>query len=222
MIKGIKFSKAEELGVRQPKSCDNCKHCVRSRNRVELMKKTEAAELAMIEQNVTIDPDNNCETIRDPSMGDLSKFKDNQRQAKACAEPLEKKLTKNNTRDVYNDEYVVKKLVREETFDIKTEEQTHVESEESGGEDRGGPLTPTQSLPQSHGEVLVVKNMQDCHLEEKVDEYDNKLSCTPPVKKFKPRYSGTVAEGSVWQDGPIETLFSGKLAHQQRFCQSYP
>ena len=69
------------------------------------MTQTEAAELAMIEQNVTVDTENNCVRIRYPTKGDLSQFKDNQKQAKACAESLERKLTKNNTRELYNSEF---------------------------------------------------------------------------------------------------------------------
>ena len=52
------FLEAEELGVSQPKRCDTCKHCTRCSHRAEHMSKREAAELVMIEQNVTLDPSN--------------------------------------------------------------------------------------------------------------------------------------------------------------------
>ena len=100
VAKGINFLEAEELGVGQPKRCDTCKHCVRCSYRVEHMTKVKAAELAMIEQNVTVDPAEKCVRIRYPTKGDLSQFKDNQGQAVGCAVSLEKRLTRNNTRDI--------------------------------------------------------------------------------------------------------------------------
>ena len=66
VAKGINFLEAEELGVGQPKRCETCKHCVRCSYRVEHMTKVEAAELAMIEQNVTVDPTEKCVRIRYP------------------------------------------------------------------------------------------------------------------------------------------------------------
>ena len=66
----------------QPKRCDTCKHCVRCSYRVEHKTKMEAAKLAMIEQNVTVDPPNKCVRIRYPTKGDLCQLKDNRGQAK--------------------------------------------------------------------------------------------------------------------------------------------
>ena len=59
----------------------------------------------MIEQNVTVDPIKQCVSIRYPTKGDLSQFKDNQGQARACAESLERRLIKNNTIEGYNIEF---------------------------------------------------------------------------------------------------------------------
>merc|ERR1711888_107795 len=52
-----------------------------------------------------VDTANKCVRFRYPTKGDLSQFKDNMGQARACAESLEKRLKKNNTRDVYNAEF---------------------------------------------------------------------------------------------------------------------
>ena len=101
----MNFLEAEELGVSQPKRCDTCKHCTRCSHRAEHMSKKEAAELVMIEQNVTLDPSNKRVMIRYPAKGDLSQLKDNRRQAIGCAAFQEKKLAKNKTRDLYNAEF---------------------------------------------------------------------------------------------------------------------
>ena len=65
----------------QPKRCDTCKHCVRCSYRAEHMTKVEAAEITMLEQNVTVDLANKKVCIRYPTKGDLSQFRDNQGQA---------------------------------------------------------------------------------------------------------------------------------------------
>ena len=69
------------------------------------MTRKEAAELAMIEQNMTLDPSNNNVKIRYPAKGDLSQLRDNRGQAIGCAASLEKKLSKDKTRELYNDEF---------------------------------------------------------------------------------------------------------------------
>ena len=69
------------------------------------MSKKEAAELVMIEQNVTLDPSNKKMMIRYPAKGDLSQLKDNRRQAIGCAAAQERKLAKNKTRELYNAEF---------------------------------------------------------------------------------------------------------------------
>ena len=99
------FLEAEELGVSQPKRCDTCKHCTRCSHRAEHMTKKEAAELVMIEQNVTLDPASKNVKIRYPAKGDLSQMKDNRGQALGCATSLERKLAKDKTRKLYNDEF---------------------------------------------------------------------------------------------------------------------
>ena len=66
------------------------------------MTKVEAAELAMLEQNVTVDLANKRVSIRYPTKGDLSQFRDNQGQAMGCATSLEKRLTWNKTCYLYN------------------------------------------------------------------------------------------------------------------------
>merc|ERR1711867_315636 len=99
------FLEAEELGVSQPKRCDTCKHCMRCSHRAEHMSKKEAAELVMIEENVTLDPVNNNVKIRYPAKGDLSQLQDNRKQAIGCAASLEKKLAKDKTRELYNNEF---------------------------------------------------------------------------------------------------------------------
>ena len=86
------FLEAEELGVGQPRRCDTCKHCVRCSHRAEHMTRREAAELVMIEQNVTVDPANKCVRIRYPTKGDLRQMRDNRGQAIAYAAALERKL----------------------------------------------------------------------------------------------------------------------------------
>ena len=105
----------------QPKHCDTCKHCTRCSHRAEHMSKREAAELVMIEQNVTLDPSSKTVMIRYPAKGDLSQLKDNRGQALGCAASLEKKLSKNKTRELYNAEFqgyvnrgVFKELSRDE------------------------------------------------------------------------------------------------------------
>ena len=69
------------------------------------MSKREAAELVMIEQNVTLDPSSKTVMIRYPAKGDLSQMKDNRGQALGCATSLERKLAKDKTRKLYNDEF---------------------------------------------------------------------------------------------------------------------
>ena len=94
------FLQAEELGVGQPRGCDSCKHCVRCSHRAEHMTRREAAELVMIEQNVTVDPANKCVRIRYPTKGDLCQMRDNRGQAIACAAALERKLSCDKTREI--------------------------------------------------------------------------------------------------------------------------
>ena len=89
----------------QPRRCDTCKHCVRCSYRAEYMTKVEAAELAMLEQNVTVDLANKRVNIRYPTKGDLSQFRDNQGQAIGCAVSLEKRLIRNKTRHLYDAEF---------------------------------------------------------------------------------------------------------------------
>ena len=69
------------------------------------MTKVEAAELAMLEQNVTMDLANKRVSSRYPTKGDLSQFRDNQGQAMGCATSLERRLTRNKTRHLYNTEF---------------------------------------------------------------------------------------------------------------------
>merc|ERR1711867_110456 len=101
----VKFFEAEELGVGQPRRCDTCKNCVRCSYRAEYMTKVEAAELAAIEQNVVVDLANKRVSMRYPTKGDLSQFRDNQGQAIGCAVSLEKRLIRNKTRHLYNAEF---------------------------------------------------------------------------------------------------------------------
>ena len=102
----------------QPRRCNTCKHCVRCSYRAEHMTKVEAAELAMLEQNVTVDLANKRVSIRYPTKGDLCQFQDNQGQAMGCAASLERWLTRNKTRHLYNTEftgYVERGVFRELT-----------------------------------------------------------------------------------------------------------
>ena len=62
----------------------------------------EAAELAMIEQNVTLNPPNKCVRIRYTTKGDPNQMKDNRGQAMGCAVALEWKLLQNKTREIHN------------------------------------------------------------------------------------------------------------------------
>ena len=64
------------------------------------MTKVKAAKLAMIEQNVTVDLANKKVSIRYPTKGDLSQFRDNQGQAMGCATSLERRLAQNKTRHI--------------------------------------------------------------------------------------------------------------------------
>merc|ERR1711867_258098 len=105
-IQGVaNFFKAEELGVGQPRRCDTCKHCVRCSYRAEYMTKVEAAKLAMLEQNVTVDLANKRVSMRYPTKGDLSQFREYQGQAIGCAASLERRLIWNKTRHLYNTEF---------------------------------------------------------------------------------------------------------------------
>ena len=69
------------------------------------MTKVEAAELAMLEQNVTVDLANKRVSSRYPTKGDHSQFRDNQGQAMGCAMSLERRLTQNKIRRLYNTEF---------------------------------------------------------------------------------------------------------------------
>ena len=54
---------------------------------------------------MTLDPSNNNVKIRYPAKGDLSQLQDNRGQAIGCAVSLERKLSKNKTRELYNNEF---------------------------------------------------------------------------------------------------------------------
>merc|ERR1712082_209479 len=97
----VTLDETEELVVTQPKQ-------------------EEAAELVLIEQNVTLDPANKNVKIRYPAKGDLTQLQDNRGQAIGCAVSLERKLSKDKTREIYNAEflgYVERELFKELTQD---------------------------------------------------------------------------------------------------------
>ena len=68
------------------------------------MTRREAAELVMIKQNVNVDPAKKCVRIWYPTKGDLRQMRDNRGQAIACAAALERKLSRDKTREIYNAE----------------------------------------------------------------------------------------------------------------------
>ena len=53
---GIDFFTTEEFGVKLPRSCDRCKNCKNCSSDVHRLSRIEQKELAIIEENLVLDP----------------------------------------------------------------------------------------------------------------------------------------------------------------------
>ena len=98
------FLEAEELGVGQPRRCNNCSNCSRCSVRSREMTTREQAELKLIEANIKLDESEGKVTFKYPVIGNLAKLEDNKQQAIAIEAKVEARLKKKGQLEEYNEE----------------------------------------------------------------------------------------------------------------------
>ena len=101
--KGFVFSECEELGVHQPRRCDNCSLCTKCLVRSQELSRKEKQELGQIKANMTVDEEAKKVTFHYSLLKDPYLLKDNKGQAIAIARKLEDRLIKSDTIAAYNE-----------------------------------------------------------------------------------------------------------------------
>ena len=105
---GIDFFTQESFGVQVVPSCDVCMNCKNCSQKVHQMSKEDQQELKVIEENLVLDPAEECWTTPYPFKEDPSVLQDNRDQALKFMEKIEVRLNKSQTkaalfREQFND-----------------------------------------------------------------------------------------------------------------------
>ena len=95
---GIDFFTQESFGVQVIPSCDECMNCQNCTLKVHQMSKVERDELKVIENNLVLDPVEECWTTPYPFTEDPSVLQDNRDQALKFMEKIETRLNKSQTK----------------------------------------------------------------------------------------------------------------------------
>ena len=98
------FWEAETLGYDVPRKCNRCRNCQVCHIVEEGMTVKGQLELQAMREGITYNPVEKNFTVKFPIVGDITKFKDNRRQAEVRAEALEKSLIKRKLLDAYNEQ----------------------------------------------------------------------------------------------------------------------
>ena len=104
-IKPIDFLSAEAFGVEIPSRCKYCRGCKECGFRAKQLTYTEAKELSVIEDGLTLDPVKKIWTAKYPFSTDPSILKNNYSQAMACMLSLEKRLDKTKQMPQFNEQF---------------------------------------------------------------------------------------------------------------------
>ena len=104
-VRPIDFISAESFGVDIPKSCRYCRGCRECGFRAKQLTWTEAKELSVIEEGLSLDTTNKVWTAAYPFSTDPAILKNNFSQAFACMASIEKRLHKNNQIEKFNEQF---------------------------------------------------------------------------------------------------------------------
>ena len=95
---GIDFFTQESFGVQVIPSCEDCINCEKCNKKVHQMSKVEQQELKIIEENLVLDPDEECWTTPYPYKESPSVLQDNREQALKFMQKTEARLNKSETK----------------------------------------------------------------------------------------------------------------------------
>jgi hypothetical protein len=104
-LKPVDFLTAETFGVDIPKRCRYCRGCRECGFRARQLTYTEATELSVIENGLTLDTVNKVWTAAYPFNTDPSILKNNYSQAYACMSSLERRLAKYDQTSQFNEQF---------------------------------------------------------------------------------------------------------------------
>jgi hypothetical protein len=99
------FLSAEAVGTEVPRRCAFCKNCKECTHKMVSLSWEENAELAIIEEGLTLDEANCKWTAKYPFIISPTIMKDNRRQAEACMVRLEKQLIKKEDLEAFNEQF---------------------------------------------------------------------------------------------------------------------
>ena len=113
---GIDFFSAEEFGVKVTPNCEQCRKCKNCTQEIHNMSQIEQRELKVIQDNLVLDPVQQCWTTPYPFKQDPSILEDNRNQAIKILTKVENRVLKseqltNSFREQYND-YVKRNVFR--------------------------------------------------------------------------------------------------------------
>jgi hypothetical protein len=99
------FLSAEAVGTEVPRRCAFCKNCKECTHKMVSLSWEENAELAIIEEGLTLDEANCKWTAKYPFIISPTIMKDNKKQAEACMVRLEKQLIKKDDLEAFNEQF---------------------------------------------------------------------------------------------------------------------
>ena len=119
---GIDFFTQESFGVQIIPNCENCKNCKNCKEKVHQMSREEQEELKVIEENLVLDPVEECWTTPYPFKEDPSVLEDNRNQALKFMEKIEVRLKKSKSKaDLFREQF--NDYVNRGVFRLLTEEE---------------------------------------------------------------------------------------------------